>query len=132
MRGGLGDMTDLHSEVLACPGACLLLVARARLSAEKHNRPLDVMIADYLAQSAKLRACLYVARGQSLRKVLEIVEDERDDFIRARMREAAEKEAAAKVLRDFARDVTAQAEGILPGIYFDAMENEEPPEQVAA
>lgn len=121
------DMTDLHSEVLATPGACLLLVARARLSAEKHNKPLDSMIHDYLSQTAKLRACLYEARGQSLRKVLEIVEDERDDFYRARMREAAEKEAAAKVLRDFARQVTHTAEGILPGVYFDAMENEDPP-----
>lgn len=120
-------MDDLHSEVLACPGACLLLVARARLSAEKHGRPLDSMINDYLSQTAKLRACLYEARGQSLRKVLEIVEDERFDFYRARQREAEEKEAAAKTLRDFARQVTHTAEGVLPGIYFDAMENEDPP-----
>lgn len=131
MRGGLMQTPDLHSEVLATPGACLLLVARARLSAEKHGKPLDRMIHDYLSQSGKLRACLYDARGQSLRKVLEIVEDERDDFIRARMREAAEKEAAAQTLRDFARQVTHTAEGILPGVYFDAISNEDPPEQMA-
>lgn len=120
-------MTDLHGEVLACPGACLLLVARARLSAEKHGKPLDSMINDYLSQTAKLRGALYEARGLSLRKVLDVIEDERFDFYRARQKEAAEKEAAAKVLRDFTRQVTHTAEGILPGVYFDAMENEDPP-----
>lgn len=118
---------DLHADVLATPGACLLLVARARLSAEKHGKPLDSMINDYLSQSAKLRGALYEARGRSLRSVLEIVDDERSDFYRARMREAAEKEATAQTLRDFARQVTHTAEGIVPGIYFDAMENEDPP-----
>jgi hypothetical protein len=121
------NMTDLHAEVLACPGACLLLVARARLSAEKHGKPLDVMLADYLSQTAKLRGALHEARGLSLRKVLDVIEDERFDFYRARQKEAEEKEAAAKVLRDFARQVTHTAEGILPGVYFDAMENEDPP-----
>lgn len=121
------QMDDLHAEVIRTPGACLLLVARARLSAEKHNRPLDVMLADYLAQTAKLRGALYEARGLSLRKVLDVIENERFDFYRARQREAEEKEAAAKVLRDFARQVTHTAEGILPGIYFDAMSNEDPP-----
>lgn len=121
-------MDSLHAEVLACPGACLLLVARARLSAEKHSKPLDGVIADYLSQTAKLRGALYQARGLSLRKVLDVIEDERFDFYRVRQREAEEKEAAAKVLRDFARQVTHTAEGVLPGIYFDAMENEDPPE----
>lgn len=127
-------LETLHADVLATPGACLLLVARARLSAEKHNRPLDAMLADYLSQSAKLRGALYEARGRSLRSVLEIVDDERNDFYRARMREAAEKEAAAQTLHVFARQVTHTAEGIVPGVYFDAMENEDPPEpeQVAA
>lgn len=111
MRGGLMEMSELHSEVLNTPGACLLLVARARLSAEKHGKPLDSMINDYLSQSAKLRGALYEARGLSLRKVLDLIEDERFDFYRARQKEAEEK---------------AQAEGILPGIYFDAMENEDP------
>ena len=82
MRCGLMNMTDLHSEVLATPGACLLLVARARLSAEKHGRPLDSMINDYLSQTAKLRGALYEARGLSLRKVLDVIEDERFDFYR--------------------------------------------------
>lgn len=118
---------DLHAEVLATPGACLLLVARARLSAEKHGKPLDSMINEYLSQSAKLRGALYEARGLSLRKVLDLIEDERFDFYRARQREAEEKEAAANVLRDFARQVTHTAEGILPGVYFDAMSNEDPP-----
>ena len=127
-------MDDLHSEVLATPGACLLLVARARLSAEKHNKPLDSMINDYLSQTAKLRGALYEARGLSLRKVLDVIEDERFDFYRARQREAEEKAQAEGILRDFARQVTHTAEGILPGVYFDAMENEDPPEpeQVAA
>lgn len=120
-------MDDLHREVIATPGACLLLVARARLSAEKHGRPLDSMINDYLSQTAKLRGALYEARGLSLRKVLDVIEDERFDFYRARQKEAEEKAAAAKVLRDFARQVTHTAEGVLPGIYFDAMENEDPP-----
>lgn len=126
------NMDDLHSEVLATPGACLLLVARARLSAEKHNKPLDSMIHDYLSQSAKLRACLYEARGVSLRKILDVIEDERFDFYRARQREVEEKAAAAKTLRDFARQVTHTAEGILPGVYFDAMDAPPEPEQVAA
>lgn len=73
MRGGLMQMDSLHAEVLACPGACLLLVARARLSAEKHGKPLDSMINDYLSQSAKLRGALYEARGLSLRKVLDVL-----------------------------------------------------------
>lgn len=120
-------MDSLHAEVLACPGACLLLVARARLSAEKHGKPLDSMINDYLSQTAKLRGALYEARGLSLRKVLDVIEDERFDFYRARQKEAEEKAAAAKTLRDFARQVTHTAEGILPGVYFDAMENEDPP-----
>lgn len=124
------NVTDLHSEVLATPGACLLLVARARLSAEKHGKPLDSMINDYLSQTAKLRGALYEARGQSLRKVLEIVEDERFDFYRARQREVEEKAQAEGILRAFAREVTHTAEGVLPGIYFDAMESEDPPEQM--
>lgn len=121
------NMTALHGEVLACPGACLLLVARARLSAEKHGKPLDSMINDYLSQSAKLRGALYEARGLSLRKVLDVIEDERFDFYRARQREAEEKAQAEGILRAFAREVTHTAEGVLPGIYFDAMENEDPP-----
>lgn len=121
------QIDDLHGEILSCPGACLLLVARARLSAEKHGGPLDSMINDYLSQSAKLRGALYEARGMSLRKVLDVIEDERFDFYRARQKEAEEKAAAAKTLRDFARQVTHTAEGVLPGIYFDAMENEDPP-----
>lgn len=132
MRGGLVDMTDLRAEVLACPGACLLLVARARLSAEKHGKPLDSMINDYLSQSAKLRGALYEARGLSMRKVLDVIEDERFDFYRARQREAEEKTQAEGILRDFARQVTHTAEGILPGVYFDAIDAPPEPEQVAA
>jgi len=126
------QMDDLHQEVLKTPGACLLLVARARLSAEKHGKPLDSMIHDYLSQSAKLRGALYEARGLSLRKVLDVIEDERFDFYRARQKEAEEKEAAAKVLRDFARQVTHTAEGILPGVYFDAMDAPPPAESEMA
>lgn len=128
------QMDSLHSEVLATPGACLLLVARARLSAEKHGKPLDSMINDYLSQTAKLRGALYEARGRSLKAVLGIIEDERFDFYHARQREAEERAAAAKTLRDFARQVTHTAEGVLPGVYFDAMEAEDPPEpeQVAS
>lgn len=123
-------MSELHSEVLNTPGACLLLVARARLSAEKHGKPLDAMINDYLSQSAKLRGALYEARGLSLRKVLELIEDERFDFYRARQKEAEEKAQAEGILRDFARQVTHTAEGILPGVYFDAMSNKDPQQQM--
>ncbi|MCV2879732.1 hypothetical protein OE699_12830 [Sedimentimonas flavescens] len=111
----------LRERILANPAACALLVARAGLSAQKAERALDVTLPEYLGRDAKLHSALDAVEGRAMRQVLGLIEDERDDFVRARMQEAAAADEEAKSLSSFCADVTAQAESVLPGVYFDGV-----------
>ncbi|WP_333828414.1 hypothetical protein [Pararhodobacter sp.] len=94
------------------------------MSAEKHGRPLDEHILSYARQDQKLREAIQTAAGVSLRNVAEIIDEERREFWYARMREAEKSRERAESLAEFVREVTAIAESVLPGVYFDAVQHE--------
>lgn len=115
------NIRDLQQAVRASPGACALLVARTRLSAEKQARTLDDMLPLYLRQGAKLQSALESVEGLSIKRVFELIEDERDDFLRARMQESYNNREKEEFIAAFVSDVTSTAESVLPGIYFDGV-----------
>lgn len=112
---------DLQRAVRNSPGACALLVARARLSGEKSGRSLDDTLPLYLRQGAKLQNSLESVQGLTMKRVFELIEDERDDYNRARMQESYSNREKEQFIAEFVADVTAAAESVLPGIYFDGV-----------
>lgn len=112
---------DLQRAVRNSPGACALLVARARLSAEKSGRSLDDALPLYLRQGAKLESAIESVEGLTMKRVFTLIEDERDDYNRARMQESYNNREREEFVAAFVSDVTAAAESVLPGIYFDGV-----------
>ncbi len=115
------NIRDLQRAVRNSPGACALLVARARLSAEKSGRSLDDGLPLYLRQGVKLQSAIDSVEGLSMKRVFELIEDEHDDYNRARMQEAYSNRDKEEFLAAFVADVTAAAESVLPGVYFDGV-----------
>lgn len=103
---------DIRDEILADPKACTVLVHRARLAADRDGLPLREVLAGQLAKAGKLRHALDAVAGLSLRSTLELIEDDRGDFERAR---ANEREMASG-LASFAEAVAARAESVIPGL----------------
>lgn len=115
------NIRELHRIVRASPGACALLVARSRLSAEKNGRSLDDALPLYLRQGSKLQSAIESVEGLTMKRVFELIEDERDDYNRARMQESYNNRDKEEFIAAFVSDVTAAAESVLPGIYFDGV-----------
>lgn len=105
-------MDDLYREVLDSPGACVILIHRARLSAQKQGDAFDKALRSGLRQPTKLRSALNAARGLSMRAVYELIEDEQAEFQQVEARRAED----AVQLASFIEAVAATAETIVPGL----------------
>lgn len=110
--------TELQHRVVQSPAACILLISRAKLSAEKAGRDLSAVLPGFLKQGAKMYDALDSVTGKSLRDVVSIMRDERENFLSARLREP-DRRAQEETLAAFVRDVSAVAESVIPGITVD-------------
>jgi len=103
---------DIRAETLGSLQACTLLVARARLVAERDRLPVAEVLASQCARDNKLRHALDTVEGLNLRQTLERIQEEHEDFTRARIL-ASER---AEELASFIESVIAAAESVLPDI----------------
>ncbi|RGP36928.1 hypothetical protein [Pseudotabrizicola alkalilacus] len=105
---------DLAKKVLGSPIACLLLLTRARLSGIKRGeKNPDSVIHEFFA-SSKLQQALNDASKLSYRSALDVVEDERHDFERARS--SPQEALAIAELKKFAIDLKEVAASVYPDI----------------
>ncbi len=100
----------LRRRVESSPSACLILAHRARLSSIKSGRPFSEALPFYLSKKSKLYSALEAAESRSIRAVLDLIEDEAEDFQRARNEEASDAE-----IRQFVTVVIKNAEALIPG-----------------
>lgn len=115
--------SDLRKQVLNHPGVAALVVHRAALSANKHGARFDEHLLNYARQNQKLADALHTAEGvsHSLRGIAEIIHDEKQEYYFARMRDSDRDRERVESLGEFVRSLTAVAESVMPGIYFDAV-----------